>query len=409
MTESRDALASEPVEQSQGIRLSEALMLGDGMNDFLHRFLRTIGSALEIPRVVLYDYDEVTDTFDLLYFLGYSPDSRSQLHKRLYTLNVRRALTHRDPYVNDRSDLELLVPLYFQETLEAVLLLESGSRPLVLDDSSLRACKLVSRFLGLFMSSSRLPVNQRRDLPDLVDLERAREVQMSYLPAEHPTTDRCEIYGYNQSSAVVGGDYFDYFSHKQSSIQCIVADGCGHGMAAALIMSTFRGLLHSEVRQGDELPTLFTRLNERLYGGTGLLKYLTGVFLDYWEVEQELHYAPPAVQCRALRPTDRACRRHHRGFDRWRSATGDVSRVDLSDDVSSVAPGDLLVLFTDGLVEMCNPRDEFFGEDGIRDVVCAGRDLPLRDLAAEMLTSAATFSQGRQPDDDITLFLMRFR
>ena len=290
MTESRDALASEPVEQSQGIRLSEALMLGDGMNDFLHRFLRTIGSALEIPRVVLYDYDEVTDTFDLLYFLGYSPDSRSQLHKRLYTLNVRRALTHRDPYVNDRSDLELLVPLYFQETLEAVLLLESGSRPLVLDDSSLRACKLVSRFLSLFMSSSRLPVNQRRDLPDLVDLERAREVQMSYLPAEHPTTDRCEIYGYNQSSAVVGGDYFDYFSHKQSSIQCIVADGCGHGMAAALIMSTFRGLLHSEVRQGDELPTLFTRLNERLYGGTGLLKYLTGVFLDYWEVEQELHY-----------------------------------------------------------------------------------------------------------------------
>ena len=76
---------------------------------------------------------------------------------------------------------------------------------------------------------------------------------------------------------------------------------------------------------------------------------------------------------------------------------------------SGVDPGDLLVLFTDGLVEMCSPEDEFFGEDGIREVVCAGRDMPLRDLAAEMLSRAATFSQGRQPDDDLTLFLMRFR
>ena len=375
------------------------------MNDFLHRFSQTIGSALDTSRVVLYDYDEVTDTFDLLYFLGYPPDSRSVLHKRLHTLNVRRGLRHRDPYVQETSDLELLVPLYFQETLEAVLLLESGSRPLVLDDSTLRACRLISRFLGLFMSSSRLPVNQRQDLPDLVDLERAREVQMSYLPAEHPVTDRYEIYGYNQSSAVVGGDYFDYFSHKQSSIQCIVADGCGHGMAAALIMSTFRGLLQSEVRQFDDLPTLFTRLNERLYGGTGLLKYLTGVFVDYQEVEHELHYFNAGHFDPLIVHADGTTAALSGGGPPL-GMFGESTYQMMS---SHVDPGDLLVLFTDGLVEMSNPKDEFFGEDGIRAVVCSGRDLPLRDLAAEMLSSAATFSEGRQPDDDLTLFLMRFR
>ena len=405
MPESSPAPAAEQVVQRLSLRLSDDLMRGEGMNDFLHRFSQTIGSALDSPRVVLYDYDEVTDTFDLLYFLGYPPGSRSDLHKRLHTLNVRRGLTHRDPYVHEASDLELLVPLYFQETLEAVLLLESGGRPLVLDDSTRRACRLISRFLGLFMSSSRLPVNQRQDLPDLVDLERAREVQMSYLPAEHPVTDRYEIYGYNQSSAVVGGDYFDYFSHKQSSIQCIVADGCGHGMAAALIMSTFRGLLHSEVRQFDELPTLFTRLNERLYGGSGLLKYLTGVFLDYQEVEHELHYFNAGHFDPLIVHADGTTAALSGGgppLGMFRESTYQMMS-------SHVAPGDLLVLFTDGLVEMSNPKDEFFGEDGIKDVVCSGRDLPLRDLAAEMLTSAATFSEGQQPDDDLTLFLMRFR
>src|SRR5207253_2526153 len=133
---------------------------------------------------------------------------------------TRRSLAGRDPYWLDESRLQLIIPLYFQETLEAILLLEQSDRLLELDEARLAACQVISRFLGLFMSSNRLPVNQKQT-PMTAELERARQVQLSYLPAKHPVSDRYEIYGYNQSSALVGGDYFDYFCQHENSIQCV--------------------------------------------------------------------------------------------------------------------------------------------------------------------------------------------
>ena len=86
-----------------------------------------------------------------------------------------------------------------------------------------------------------------------------------YLPAAHPRTHKYEIYGFNQSSAMVGGDYFDEFARNDEVIQCIVADACGHGLAAALIMFTFRGLLHAEMRRSNDFNRLFDELNRQLY------------------------------------------------------------------------------------------------------------------------------------------------
>jgi phosphoserine phosphatase RsbU/P len=67
------------------------------------------------------------------------------------------------------------------------------------------------------------------------------------------------------------------------------------------------------------------------------------------------------------------------------------------------------VLFTDGLIELRNAYDEFFGVERVMAAIRAQRDLPLRDLAKEVLGTAARFSRKPQPDDDLTLFLVRFR
>jgi sigma-B regulation protein RsbU (phosphoserine phosphatase) len=170
-------------------------------------------------------------------------------------------------------------------------------------------------------------------------------------------------------------------------------------------MSTFRGLLHSEVRQSDDLSTLFTRLNQRLYTGGGLLKYLTGVFFDYREDEGVLryfnagHFEPLLVRAA--------------GASEWLPGGGPPLGMfqDASYEIntSRIQPGDLLVLFTDGLVELRNAAEEYFGVLGACNAVLAQRHLPLRDLAREVLACAAAFSHTPQPEDDLTLFLMRFR
>jgi len=78
-------------------------------------------------------------------------------------------------------------------------------------------------------------------------------------------------------------------------------------------------------------------------------------------------------------------------------------------DSRRVATNDLLVLFTDGLAELQNDRDEFFGTDGILGAIVPRRDQPLREIAASVLETAARFHRAAHPDDDLTLFLMRFR
>jgi Stage II sporulation protein E (SpoIIE) len=389
--------------------LTAALVAGNGMNDFLNRFLKAIAGAFLVPQLVLYDYNESEDLFEFLYFRGYPSDARAELSMRLHTIDLRRALKERDPFWLDHTRRSLLVPLYFQEVLEAVLLLERPAQELEieLDDCRLASCRLVSRFLGLFMSSIRIDANAgiRENLAAKTDLQRAREVQLSYLPSDYHATDKYEIYGYNQSSVLVGGDYFDYFCQREQSIQCVVADACGHGMAAALIMSTFRGLLHSEVRQLHDFSSLFNILNQRLYLGGDLLQYLTGVFFDYDQEQRELRYLNAGHFDPLIVHSDATSTRLTGGGP----PLGMFGSSTYKAQTAPIRPEDLLVLFTDGLIELRNAHDEFFGVERVLAAIRAQRDLPLRDLAREVLGTAARFSHKSQPDDDLTLFLMRFR
>ena len=389
--------------------LTGALVEGNGMNDFLNRFLKAIAGTFLVPQLVLYDYNESENLFEFLYFRGYASDARAELSMRLHTIDLRRALKERDPFWLDDTRRSLLVPLYFQEVLEAVLLLESPAQELEigLDDCRLASCRLVSRFLGLFMSSIRIDANasMREDRATKTDLQRAREVQLSYLPSDYHETDKYEIYGYNQSSVLVGGDYFDYFCQREQSIQCVVADACGHGMAAALIMSTFRGLLHSEVRQLHDFSSLFDILNQRLYLGGDLLQYLTGVFFDYDQEQRELRYLNAGHFDPLIVHSDGTSTRLTGGGP----PLGMFGSSTYKAKTAPIRPGDLLVLFTDGLIELRNAHDEFFGVERVLAAIRAQRDLSLRDLAREVLGTAARFSHKSQPDDDLTLFLMRFR
>ncbi len=385
--------------------LVRELVQGQGMNDFLHRFLSVIGVAFASPRQTLYDYDESADCFELLYFSGYPASHRSELHKRMLKLDLRRALSEKSPYSAEITSAWVLIPLYFQDTLEAVLLLEPREPMGKLDEHTMSMSQIVSRFLGLFMSSSRLPINQKGGRLSLSDLERAREVQRSYLPMVYPEGRCYEIYGHNQSSAIVGGDYFDIFHERESSVQGVVADACGHGMAAALIMSTFRGLLQSEVRRPAEIQSLFTRLNQRLYSGGDLIQYLTGIFFEFREETGELHYFNAGHFDPLLLHADGS----HSQLSGGGPPLGMFRDSEYAMQVTGASPGDILVLFTDGLAELRNPRGQFFGVEGIMTAVSRRKNLPLRELAEQVLAEATMFSGRPHTDDDLTLFLMRIR
>jgi serine phosphatase RsbU (regulator of sigma subunit) len=385
--------------------LTSALLAGEGMTDCLHRFLEAIGSTFGSPRLALYDYDEHTDSFDLLYFLGHPDEARTVLHRRVFAPALRRALQVRDAFLLDDGDGRgLAVPLYFQDTLEAVLVLERTAPwgPL---DAHRPAARLVSRFVGLFMSSRRLPVNVRQEAAAADDLARAREVQLSYLPPPSLETERFELFGHNRSSALVGGDYFDYFQTHQRCVQGIVADACGHGIGAALIMSTFRGLLHADVPRGGGIAAAFGRVNRRLYRDAERLQYLTGIFFDYHEETGDLHYLNAGHFDPMIMHPDGSVSRLQGGGP----PLGMLPEAQYPAQVARAHPGDLLILFTDGLVELAGPSGEFFEVERILAAIQPVRHRPLREISSRVIAAAMQFRERDDLADDLTLFMMRFR
>ena len=273
-----------------GTALTSALLAGQGMTDCLHRFLDAIGSALAAPRLAIYDYDEDADAFDLLYFLGHSDEARTALHRRVFTPGLRDAIGRREAFLLDaEGGRALAVPLYFQHILEAVLVLERDAPWGALEQYQQEA-HLVSRFVGLFMSSRRLPVNVRQESAAAQDLARAREVQLCVSARPAPGNRALRAVRPQPLLDARGRRLLRLLRTHEGRVQGIVADACGHGMGAALIMSTFRGLLYADVPCGEGIAPAFSRVNTRLYRDAERLQYLTGVFFDYQERTGELRY-----------------------------------------------------------------------------------------------------------------------
>ena len=383
--------------------LTHLLTEKTSLNAYMEAILPVLGGLFDTHHVSLVDYYENTHHFDLLFFSGYPLDARHILQRRLAEMQITRALEERQPYHSEKNPNFLIVPLYFRDVLEALVAFE-GDFPIELTEARQECALVISRFLGLFMSSARLEVN-RAQLVDSEDLRRARQIQLNFLPKHPPKTHRCEVYGVNHSSSLVGGDYFDYFDEEENVVQCILADACGHGMAAALIMSNFRGLLRSEILRRQGLEGLFASLNDMIHFDDDLIQYLTGVFLQVEEPTGRLDYLNAGHYEPIVIGADGDIRSLPGGgppLGMFKSSRYPVGQAQLHS-------GDLVALYTDGLLDIQNGSDEYFGADRVVEILQQSRGLQLDDITRQVLDEARSFADGRSFEDDVTIFVLRFR
>ncbi|GAB4113679.1 MAG: hypothetical protein Kow001_15200 [Acidobacteriota bacterium] len=381
--------------------LCHALVTDSGLNGFLEQTAPEVARCFGASRLCLVDYNEYTDRFVLLYFMGYPADARHALQRRMDAMELRRALREREPYQSRTHPPFLVIPCRFQKDLESVVVIERDA-PGGLSGPQQEAARLVSRYFGLFMSSTRLDINRDR-LLDTQDLHRARQIQLRFLPGELPRWPGCEVYGLNQPSQVVGGDYYDYFEAPGGTLNFILADACGHGMAAALIMSNFRGLLQAEVGRRPDPTTLFELLNAKIHTGDDLIQYLTAVLLCYEQKSRRLEY----VNAGHFDPLVIDAQGGLRSLPGGGPPLGMFRRSIYPLGACTLHPGDLLVLFSDGLVDAPSPGGDYLGVEGLSEILRAFRNLTLPDMASQVMERVREFTGGIELEDDVTLFLLR--
>lgn len=234
------------------------------------------------------------------------------------------------------------------------------------------------------------------------ELELARDIQCRLLPDRSLQDPRLEAAGINISSSAVGGDYYDYLSLEEERTALALADVSGSGLSAALLMAAVRTGVRLELRSETDPAAVARRLNQLLEESIPENQFVAAV-LALLDPTGTLRYCnaghhPPLL-------LGSGPRRRLEGGGLILGAFPDSS---YETRTVQLAPGDLLVFYTDGLTELADAQGEQFGPDRLEGTLQEVRDRPLPEMIEVVRAAARRHRGSEKADDDVTLMLVRW-
>ena len=235
------------------------------------------------------------------------------------------------------------------------------------------------------------------------DMEIAREVQSRLFPQFLPPLKTLQYTGKCIQARVVGGDYYDFLDLGAGRLGIVLADISGKGIAAALLMANLQANLRSRFMVALEDPhQLLQSVNQLFVENTPEDSYATLFYADYDDANHCLRYANcghnPPLLLRANGDVERL-EATATVLGLFRDWTCEVKKV-------SVGPGDVLVIYTDGVTEAPDQAGEEFGESRLLEIVRSHQQLPVKKMLSAILNEVQQFS-GASQADDLTLVIAR--
>lgn len=298
--------------------------------------------------------------------------------------------------------------------IAAPLLAPEGTLGLIVLDSRLQVRQFAEEDLELLVSLAAvaalhlrnlklsLEAEERRRLEE--ELALARRIQMALLPSQLPQAAGWDLHGTNFPSRVVSGDYYEVVERAEGrELVLMIADVSGKGVAAALLTASLQALSAGPVEDGLPPDEICVRLSRLLYRRTPPEKFATALLAVLEPATGRLRYTNaghnPGLIVRAggeveeLGPTG--------------IPLGLLPNAPYRAAETTLGPGDLLVLYTDGIAEAVNPDDEEYGLERIRQVCARHRGERCTGLAAALEKDLEAFVRGVPFADDRTIVLAR--
>lgn len=248
------------------------------------------------------------------------------------------------------------------------------------------------------------------------EMETARKIQERLLPSDQPLLAGWEVTGVSIPSLQVGGDYFDFVSPATDRLGIAIGDVSGKGVPAALLMSNLQACLKGQVMHPAPVADTVTRINDLLSESTDAHMFATFLY-------GELDVTSGRFTCTNA-GHDPALVVRRDGAVEWLTSNGLILGMFAEQEYTqaSVAlePGDILVLYTDGITEAGAPtpveiaefgedevEDTEFGEERLADVVVAAREQPALGIRESVLAAVHDHLGDRPQGDDITLVVLK--
>lgn len=242
-------------------------------------------------------------------------------------------------------------------------------------------------------------------------LKLAGEVQRGLLPERAPQISGVDIASRNVPCDEVGGDYFDFLwdeSKKAEKLSIVVGDITGHGVDAALLMSSARAFLRMRASQTGNPIEIVTALNQHLtkdFSESG--RFMTMFYLSLDRQAEQLEWIRAGHDPALIYDPEKDIFEELMGPG---LALGVVENYDYAlQSRNGLKPGQVIIIGTDGIWEGCNPSGEMFGKERLMEIVRNSAAHDSHTILEKIFQEHTDFSEGLKSDDDLTLVVVKIQ
>lgn len=233
----------------------------------------------------------------------------------------------------------------------------------------------------------------------------AREIQQHLFPRSAPAIPGFDIAGVSQPAEAMGGDYFDYLPMLRGCLGLVVGDVTGHGVGPALLMAEARAYLRLLTKDNDDLGTMMTRANSALAQDVGSERFVTLLLAQLDPTARTLTYV------NAGHPSGYV----FTGSGEIRATLKRTSlplgiRADAIYSAAApipLAPGEIVVLLTDGFEEAVAADDRVFGLERVFSIIREQQQEPAAQIVRALCNSVHKFLNGKPQEDDVTVIVAK--
>jgi serine phosphatase RsbU (regulator of sigma subunit) len=297
----------------------------------------------------------------------------------------------------------MAVPLQTKQRIIGLIYLDSPFvlREFTTDDLSLLT--VMANVAAIRIENVRLAEVEEAERIMQRDLSQAAEIQGRMLPDEAPRVPGADLAGFNAACRTVGGDYYDFFPYTGSRVGLALGDVSGKGMPASLMMMALHARVQVLAENPGDLAAFMTRLNKATCAKCPANRFITFFFSVLDAATGELAFAnaghnPPIV----IRASGESQMLEGGG-----PVLGVLPIAPYSEQREHLGPGDVLVLYSDGVTEANNANFDEFGEERFIEVLKRHRHEPAAGIVVAVTNALGEFAAGAPQADDITLVVAK--
>jgi serine phosphatase RsbU (regulator of sigma subunit) len=313
------------------------------------------------------------------------------------------AFKMRQSIVGQRVRTLIAVPLQTRDRIIGLIYVDSPSLTRVFTKDDLNLLTVMANTAATRIENERLAEIEHQERLMARDLEQAAEIQMRHLPSAAPSLPGLDLAGHNAPCRTVGGDYYDFFPYPNGRVAMVLGDVSGKGMPASLLMMSLQARVQVLIEEPENLAAVMTRLNRLTATTCPSNRFITFFMCLLDGASGELIFANAGHNPPLLMRAD--------GKAEWLEAggcpLGIMAAMKYDEARNQLGPGDVLVVFSDGVTDANDPQEKEFGEERLATAVRDHRTESSATILEAVNRAIADWTQGTPLPDDLTLLIAR--